>query len=98
MKKTSTVATRSNKNLHGKLTIGFDLSDRPSWYYGLDEAGEVIGEQKLGTAPKAMKEAFAAMLRSRVASETGTHSPYLAVAKLFNKSQQMEFIFAWRFL
>jgi hypothetical protein len=28
MKKSSTAATRSNKNLHGKLTIGLDLGDR----------------------------------------------------------------------
>src|SRR6516162_9822379 len=59
MKKTSTAATASDKNLHRKLTIGLDLGDRSSWYCMLDEAGEVIGEQKLGTTPRAMKEVFA---------------------------------------
>ena len=44
----------------------------------LDEAGEVIGEQKLGTTPKAMEEVFAAMPRSRIALETGTHSPWVS--------------------
>src|SRR5271165_1373318 len=78
MKKTSTAATRSNKNLHGKLTIGLDLGDRSSWYCVLDEAGEVISEQKLGTTPKAMKEVFAAMPRSRIALETGMHSPWVS--------------------
>ncbi len=78
MKKTSTAATRSKKNLHGKLTIGLDLGDRSSWYCVLDEAGEVISEQKLGTTPKAMKEVFATMPRSRIALETGMHSPWVS--------------------
>jgi hypothetical protein len=33
----------------------------------LDEAGEVRLEQKLGTTPKAMKEVFGGMPRSRIA-------------------------------
>lgn len=78
MKKTSTVASESNKNLAGKLTIGLDLGDRWSWYCVLDESGEVIGEQKVGTTPKAMREAFGAMPRSRVALETGMHSPWVS--------------------
>src|SRR6202161_4436230 len=78
MKKTSTAAIRSNKNLHRKLTIGLDLGDRSSWYCVLDEAGEVISEQKLGTTPKAMKEVFAAIRRSRIALETGMHSPWVS--------------------
>ena len=78
MKKTSTAAIRSNKNPHGKLTIGLDLGDRSSWYCVLDESGEVISEQKLGTTPKAMREVFAAMPRSRIALETGMHSPWVS--------------------
>jgi hypothetical protein len=54
MKKTITAATASNKNLQGKLTIGLDLGDRSSCYCELNEAGEVIHEQKLSTTPKAM--------------------------------------------
>ncbi len=61
MKKSSTVAAAINKNFKRKLTIGLDLGDRSSWYCVLDEAGEVIREQKLGTTPKAMKEVFAAI-------------------------------------
>jgi transposase len=78
MKKTSTAAIRSNKNLHRKLTIGLDLGDRSSWYCVLDEAGDVISEQKLGTTPKAMREVFMAMPRSRIALETGMHSPWVS--------------------
>jgi len=78
MKKTSTAAKQSNKNLQGRLTIGLDLGDRWSWYCVLDEAGEVIGEQKVGTTPKTIGEAFGAMPRSRVALETGMHSPWIS--------------------
>jgi transposase len=78
MKKTSTAAKQSKRNLQGRLTIGLDLGDRSSWYCVLDEAGEVIGEQKVGTTAKAMREAFGAMPRSRVALETGMHSPWVS--------------------
>src|SRR5664279_4603425 len=78
MKKSSTAKAASNKNLERKLTVGLDLGDRSSWYCVLDEAGEVISEKRLGTTPKAMKEAFAAMPRSRVALETGMHSPWVS--------------------
>ena len=78
MKKSSTAAAASNKNFDRKLTIGLDLGDRSSWYCVLDEAGEVMSEQKLGTTPKAMKEVFAAMPRSRIALETGMHSPWVS--------------------
>jgi len=61
-----------------KLTIGLDLGDRSSWYCVLSETGEVLLEQKLGTTPKAMKEVFGGMPRSRVALETGMHSPWVS--------------------
>src|SRR5258705_1993781 len=63
-----------------ELTIGVDLGDRSSWYCVLDETGEVRLEQKLGTTPKAMKEMFGALPRSRIALETGTHSPWVSRA------------------
>src|ERR1022692_1626172 len=78
MKKSSTARAASNKNLHGKLTIGLDLGDRSSWYCVLDEAGEVISEQKVSTTPKAMQEVFGGMPRSRIALETGMHSPWVS--------------------
>lgn len=78
MKKTSTTGAIGNKNLVGKLTIGLDLGDRSSWYCVLDEAGEVVGEQKLSTTAKAMREGFSLIAASRVALETGTHSPWVS--------------------
>jgi hypothetical protein len=79
MKKISTVAAKQRKNFCGqKLTIGLDLGDRWSWYCLLGEAGEVLQEQKLGTTPKAMKEVFGGMPRSRIALEMGMHSPWLS--------------------
>ena len=78
MKKSSTAKAASNKNFERKLTIGLDLGDRSSWYCMLDEVGEVVGEKKLGTTRKAMKEVFAAIPRSRIALETGMHSPWVS--------------------
>ena len=74
MKKSSTVTAPSKQNFDQKLTIGLDLGDRSSWYCVLDEAGEVLHEQKLGATPKAMKEVFATIPRSRIALETGMHA------------------------
>jgi transposase len=58
MKKISTVAVKQSKNFREqKLMVGLDLGDRSSWYCVLDEAGEVLLEQRLSTTPKAMREA-----------------------------------------
>jgi transposase len=74
--KITTVAAKQTKNFREqRLTIGLDLGDRCSWYCVLDEAREVGLEQKLSTTPKAMKEVFGKMPRSRIALETGMHSP-----------------------
>ena len=79
MKKVSTVAAKQRRKLSDqKLTVGLDLGDRSSWYCMLDESGVVLQEQKLGTTPKAMKEVFGKMPRSRIALETGMHSPWVS--------------------
>ena len=79
MKKTSTVAVKETKNFSPrKLTIGLDLGDRSSWYCLLDEAGDVLLEQKLATTPKAMREGFGAIPGCRIALETGMHSPWVS--------------------
>src|SRR5579863_469405 len=79
MKKVSTVAGQQSRNCsQAKLTIGLDLGDRSSWYCVLDEVGEVLLEQKLGTTPKAMRETFGSIPRCRMALETGMHSPWVS--------------------
>ena len=78
MKKSSTGKASGNKNFERKLTVGLDLGDRSSWYCVLNEVGEVVDEKKLGTTPKAMKEVFAVMPRSRISLETGMHSPWVS--------------------
>jgi len=79
MKKISTVATEQGRNIsEQKLTIGFDLGDHSSWYCVLDETGSVLLEQRVSTTPKAMKEVFGGMPRSRIALETGMHSPWVS--------------------
>jgi transposase len=61
-----------------QLTIGLDLGDRWSFYCVVDEAGEIILEQKLLTTPEAMRRALGKMPRSRIALETGAHSPWVS--------------------
>jgi hypothetical protein len=64
MQKISTMRTSGKKIFKGQLTIGLDLGDRSSSYCVLSEAGEVILEQKLPTAPEAMKQISWKALRS----------------------------------
>jgi len=79
MRKSITVAEEQTRNFtEKKYIVGLDLGDRWSWYCVLDEHGEVVFEQKLSTTPKALREVFGAMPRSRVALETGTHSPWVS--------------------
>jgi transposase len=79
MKKNSTEATKRKQILSGKkLTIGMDLGDQFTYYCVLDEAGEVMVEQKLPTTKQAMKQVFGRLPSSRVALETGAHSPWVS--------------------
>jgi transposase len=79
MKENSTVATRRKQIFKGKkLTIGMDLGDRFTYYCVLDEAGEVMVEQKLPTTKQGMQQVFGRIPRSRVALETGAHSPWVS--------------------
>jgi transposase len=79
MKKISTVQTFGNEIFkEQRLTIGMDLGDRWSFYCVLDEAGKIILEQKVPTTPEAMKHTFGKIPQSRIALETGTHSPWVS--------------------
>ena len=79
MKKNSTVTTKRKQIFKEKqLTIGIDLSDGFTYYCVLDEAGEVMVEQKLPTTKQGMKQVFSRIPRSRVALETGAHSPWVS--------------------
>ena len=42
----------------------------------LDEGGQIQLEQRVHTSANALREVFGAMPRSRIALETGTHSPW----------------------
>ena len=78
MKKISTMAMeRIQIFKEQQLTIGLDLGDRNSHFCILNEAGEVILERKLPTTPRGIEEVFSRIARSRIALETGTHSPLL---------------------
>jgi transposase len=79
MKKVSTtLAKQSRKNAQPKLIIGLDLGDRNSWYCVQEDSGQIQLEQRVRTTAKALQEVFSAMPRSRVALETGTHSPWIS--------------------
>ena len=79
MQKSSTVRAGASKVFKaGQLTIGLDLGDRFSSYCVLDEAGEVNLERNLPTTPKAIQQVFGRMPRSRIALETGVHSPWVS--------------------
>ena len=79
MKKVSTAAVKRMRNFsQHKLTIGLDLGDRSSCYCALDEAGGIVMEQKLSTTVKALQSVFGAMPHSRIALETGMHSPWVS--------------------
>jgi transposase len=44
----------------------------------LDEPGQVILEQELPTTAKGFEQVFSKIPRSRIALETGTHSPWVS--------------------
>src|SRR5439155_1339111 len=79
MKKVSTTSRKQSINFsQQKLTIGLDLGDRSSCYCVLDETGRIVMEQKVSTTAKALQAAFGVMPRSRIALETGMHSPWIS--------------------
>jgi hypothetical protein len=81
MKKVSTAVLKQSRNFSQlNLTIGLDLGDRSSCYCVLDETGRIVMEQKVSTTPKALQTAFGGMPRSRIALETGMHSPWISPA------------------
>ena len=79
MQEISTMQASGSNNFKGQqTTIGLDLGDRSSNYCVLDATGDILVEDKLPTTSLAMKQLFGRMLRSRIALETGTHSPWVS--------------------
>jgi len=73
MQKISTMQACGSENFQpGQLTVGLVLGDRWPFSCILDEAEQVLLEQKLRTAPEATKQIFAKIPPSRIAMETGT--------------------------
>jgi transposase len=82
MKKISTVRVNGNMIFKGhQLTIGVDLGDRWSCYCVLDEAGEILLEQKVATTPQAMKQIFEKIPRGLTVSVSCPwgHNPTVSV-------------------
>jgi len=80
MKKHNTVKKSAGdwKGVQRKLTVGIDLGDRSSRYCILDEQGEVLAEGSVATTQKGFAQVFGSKLRSRIALEVGTHSPWVS--------------------
>ena len=60
------------------VTIGLDLGDTQSQLCALDAAGEVTEEGRVRTTPEALRHRFGGMPSTRIAIETGTHSPWIS--------------------
>ena len=81
MKKNSTgPASGKRRRKAGAIpvAIGMDLGDKSSRYCLLDEDGEIVKEDSVGTTKKAMLRLFGSMPRCRIAIEVGTHSPWVS--------------------
>lgn len=80
-KRTSTQAIgnkKQSKASNQRLTIGLDLGDLTTRYCILDEAGEVVSEDRIPTARTGFSSLLEKMAPSRVALEVGTHSPWVS--------------------
>src|ERR1700746_517692 len=79
MQEISTMQASGSDNFKGpQVTIGLDLGDRSSNYCVLDATGDILLEDKVPTTSLDMKQLFGRMLRSRIAMETSTHSPWVS--------------------
>ena len=67
MQKSSTLRTSGKNSFRGQLTIRLDLGDRCSSYCVLDEAGEILLEQKVATTPEAMQPRTPHWHRAKIA-------------------------------
>ncbi len=71
-------AKQSRTTSAGPITIGIDLGDRTSRYCALSDCGEVAKEASVATTKKGLTQVFAALKRSRIAIEVGSHSPWVS--------------------
>jgi transposase len=65
---------------HPQMTVGLDLGDRYSYLLCLidQQSGEVVEEGRLSTTPEALRRRFAPEPSLRIATATGTHSPWVS--------------------
>jgi transposase len=59
-------------------SVGLDIGDNTSRYLVVDSEGVVKTERSVPTTKKGMSQVFASMVRSRIAMEVGTHSPWVS--------------------
>jgi transposase len=88
--RTQTVQKRSKKQATKGWTIGIDLGDRSSRYTILDAQGDTLREGSFSTTKKGFNAHFAALSRTRMIIEVGTHSPW--VSRLLSKMGHEVFV------
>lgn len=58
--------------------IGLDLADDKSDWVGLDEAGAIIGRERVRTTESELRTVFGAVAPTKIAIEVGTHSAWIS--------------------
>lgn len=74
--KAATRSTAAKTKAMPEVTIGIDLGDRTSHYCVLDGSGAVIEEGRATTTAESFRRHFGSRVKSRIAMEVGTHSPW----------------------
>lgn len=83
-----------------KLTVGLDLGDRYCHFCVLDSSGDIVEEGRVQTTEEGIRRRFEGMAGTRIAIETGTHSPWVSrlleecgLAVLVAQSRKLRMIF-----
>ena len=79
MKKSTKAARREMKiDWDDVAAVGIDLGDRFSQVFGVNAAGERLGERRVPTMAAAFEKEFSGIGPKQIAIETGTHSPWVS--------------------
>src|SRR5258708_35118195 len=74
--------TVKTKGAQERVTIGMDLGDKTSRYCMLGNEGEILREGQVATTKTGIEEAFGSLVRARIATEIGNHSPWQRQCRL----------------
>ena len=69
---------RNCSRMSSDVTVGLDLGDRKSHVVYIGRDGEVLGEARVATTPRALEKEFGGFDGCRVAIEVGPHSSWVS--------------------